>query len=103
MNVPDRITESLDPLRTARAAALARRAEGAVLRHAARAWVVTQEDQIDSQTLRDAVEVAFDEEVEFYDHGMARADGSMTKQELLARKLELLSRSNNRRIARRFG
>lgn len=102
-NVPDRLTEALDPLRTARAAALERRADGEVLRYALRAWVVTQKDQIDSQTLRDAVEAAFDEEIDFYDHGMARANGSMTKQELLARKLEILSQLDNRRISRRFG
>jgi hypothetical protein len=102
-NFPDRITEAIDPMRTARAAGLERRAEGEVLRHGLRAWVVTQKDQIDSQTVRDAVETAFDEEVDFYDHGIACADGSLTKQELLARKLDILSRSNNRRILRRFG
>jgi hypothetical protein len=102
-NFPDRISEAIDPMRTARAAALERRAESEVLSHGLRAWIVTQKDQIDSQTVRDAVEMSFDEEVAFYDHATALADGSQTKQELLARKLDILSRSNNRRITRRFG
>ena len=102
-NLPDRLTQGLEPVRTARGAALERRAESQVLRHGLRAWVRTQTDQIDSQTVRDAIEAAFDEEVDFYDHGMSRAKGSLTKQELLARKLEMLSRIDNRRITRRFG
>ncbi len=101
-NFPDRISEAIDPLRTAHAAGLERRAEAEVLKHGLRAWVVCKKDEIDSQTIRDAVETAFDEEVSFYDHGLAAADGSVAKQELLARKLEILSRSNNRRIIRRF-
>ncbi len=101
-STPDRISTALEPVRSARDAALQRRADTGVYRHALRAWERSQCDQIDSQATRDAIECAFDEECLFFDHGMGLADGSATKQRLLAEKLEMLSKLDNRRIARRF-
>jgi len=100
---PERFSTAAEVVRSTREAGLARRADSAVYRHGLRAWERSQCDQIDSQTTRDAVECAFDEEVAFFDHAMHRADGSAVKQQLLAEKLELLSKANNRRIAHRFG
>jgi hypothetical protein len=101
-NFPDRISDALDPMRTARAAGLERRAESDVHRYATRAWKISQFERIDRETLGDALRDAFDDEVEFYDDGVAKAEGSLTKQELLTRKLQRFSRGNDRRIDRKF-
>jgi len=100
--VPERFSGGLEPVRSARDAALARRADSNVYRHGLRSWERSQCDQIDSQMVRDAIECAFDEECSLFDHGMGRANGSATKQQLLADKLEMLAKINNRRIGRRF-
>jgi hypothetical protein len=101
-NILDLFGQRVDPLRTRRAGALESRAEYEVLVHATRAWVLVQRDMIDSQALRDALEAAFDEEVEFLDRGLSKVNGSLTKQELLVRKTDIQSRLNNRRALRTF-
>lgn len=81
---------------------LAVASDNRVYQHALAAWERSQADQIDSQTTRDAIELAFDEECGLYDHGISKANGSTVKQRLLADKLEALASINNHRIARRF-
>ena len=47
---------------------------------------------------------SLDEELNLLEWGLHRArDGSAAKNELVARKVNMLSTINNRRIARRFG
>jgi len=79
-----------------------RRSDISMLGYTLNAYERSQKDQIDSQTTRDALECAFDEECSLFDHGMAKAGASTTKQQLLADKLEMLAKTNNRRIGRRF-
>jgi hypothetical protein len=79
-----------------------RRSDSSMLGYTLNAYERSQKDQIDSQTTRDALECAFDEECSLFDHGMAKAGASSTKQQLLADKLEMLAKINNRRIGRRF-
>lgn len=73
-----------------------------VYEHSLVAWQKSQIDQIDSMTLRDAVQVAFDEECAFYDHAMTKANGSEAKARIVADKLEILTTADNRRIMNRF-
>jgi hypothetical protein len=79
-----------------------RRSDSSLHAYTLNAYERSQKDQIDSQTTRDALECAFDEECGLFDHGMAKAGASSTKQQLLADKLEMLAKINNRRIGRRF-
>lgn len=92
----------LEPVRSRRDVVRVRRSDSSLLGYSLAAFERSQKDQIDSQTTRDALECAFDEEVSLFDHGMAKAGGSVTKQQLLADKLEMLAKINNRRIGRRF-
>jgi len=79
------------------------RAEVALGRHGADAWLRSERDRIDSQTTADAFDTALTEEMDLLDHGMARAGRSAAKVELVARKVEAFSAINNRRLGRRFG
>jgi len=79
-----------------------RRSDSSLYGYCLSSYERSQKDQIDSQTTRDALECAFDEECGLFDHGMSRAGNSVTKRQLLADKLEMLAKINNRRIGRRF-
>jgi len=81
---------------------VAKAVDDRLYKHSLEAWERGQKDQIDSMVFKDAVQFAYDEECTFVDHGLAKANGSQTKQKLLADKLDLLSTGNNRRIVRRF-
>ena len=100
--MPEPAGWALEPVRSKRDLARQRRTDSSLLGHFLLAHERSQKDQIDSQTTRDALECAFDEECSLFDHGMAKAAGSATKQQLLADKLEMLAKINNRRIGRRF-
>lgn len=80
-----------------------RRAEATIVDAALGAWVASEVDQLESMALREAATTATEIEFDFYDRFGAAAGNSPVKQELLARKLDLLSYTNSRRIARRFG
>lgn len=100
--VPESFGSGLESVRSRRDVARLRRADVSLLGYSLVAFERAQKDLIDSQTTRDALECAFDEEVSLFDHGMVKAGGSATKQQLLADKLEMLAKINNRRIGRRF-
>lgn len=83
-------------------AELASDSDSRIYRHHLAAWEKSQIDRIDSMTTKEAVQAAFDEEVSFFDHGLAKANGSAVKQQLLADKLEALASINNHRLMRKF-
>ena len=47
--------------------------------------------------------IGVEEELDLLDWGMERANGSLAKTELVARKVTVLANINSARIARRFG
>jgi hypothetical protein len=65
--------------------------------------ILTEVDRQDTIALGDVLTTATDEELRFLNHGLALAGSSAAKVELVARKVEMFSNINNRRIARRFG
>jgi hypothetical protein len=92
---------------TGRQAAKAQKERGntelAVYCHGLEARARALMDQQDSQALADATTVALTEEIAFLNHGLALAGPSAAAVQLVARKTELLSNLNSRRIVRRFG
>ena len=74
-----------------------------VFRHALDARVLAECDQLDTQATADALRTALSEEINLLEYGLRRANGSMAKIELTARKVEMLEQIDNRRISRRFG
>jgi hypothetical protein len=60
-------------------------------------------DRQDSDAAASATQVALEVEMDVLDYGMGRAGQSAAKINLVARKVELLSSTNNRRLLRRFG
>jgi hypothetical protein len=87
---------------SARAARTARRAELDMFEHRVEAAVRRDFDIADTEALADALGVATDEELAFLREFRAKANGSEAAMELVARKIEIFSTINNRRIARRF-
>ena len=87
----------------ARAARDRSRAELAIYRHGLGARYRAEADRLDAQALSDAAQTSLEEELNLLDYGLRRAAGSAAKAELVARKVEMLSSINNRRIGRRFG
>ncbi|HSZ06853.1 MAG TPA: hypothetical protein VK778_16820 [Solirubrobacteraceae bacterium] len=75
----------------------------AVVRHGFEAQALADMDRQDSQAAADALRTALDEEMALLRDGLAQAGQSAAAIELVARKVELLSSIDNRRIARRFG
>jgi ribulose-5-phosphate 4-epimerase/fuculose-1-phosphate aldolase len=65
--------------------------------------VLAEFDRADTHAVVDASQAAFDAEVDFIDHGLARAGESPAKAALLARHVERVANINDRRITRRFG
>jgi hypothetical protein len=86
-----------------RAARAQRDANLVVFLHGLDAAAATEMDRQDSYAIADVLTTATEEELRFLDHGLALAGNSAAKVELVARKIEMLSSINNRRIARRFG
>ena len=72
-------------------------------RHFLRARALAEMDQIDSQAAGDALRAGLDEELGLLHEGLTKAGPSAAAVEMVARKVELLSGSNNRRFVRRFG
>lgn len=104
--LPDVISRTdidLNPRQMQAAARAQRSTELAVFRHSLDARLRSECDRIDSQAAADAMRAALDEELDLLDYGLSRANGSAAKAELVARKVEMLSSSNNSRINRRFG
>jgi hypothetical protein len=93
----------LTPRQSARAARAQREADLFLFLHRLDAAVATEMDRQDTFALGDVLTTATDEELRFLDHGLALAGSSAAKVELVARKIEMFSNINNRRIARRFG
>lgn len=104
--LPDVISSAADGLssRQLQAAARAQRStELRVFRHGLDARLRAECDRIDSQAAGDALRAALDEELDLLDYGLRRTGGSAAKAELVARKVEMLSSINNRRVSQRFG
>ena len=66
------------------------------------AWAKSEIDRYEAAALERVVTTATDIEFSFFDQFIAAAGSSAVKQELLARKLDLLSRLNDQRIRQRF-
>lgn len=92
---------------TSRQLARARRAQLstdlAVFRHGLQAQAQAEMDRQDTQAAGDASRASLDEELGLLRDGLAQAGQLAAGIELVARKVELLSNIDNRRIARRFG
>ena len=101
-DLPDNYRSRNNTIIVARAARTARRGELEMFEHRVHAAVLRDKDIADSQSLADALSVATDEELNFLREFRAKADGSEAAMELVARKLEIFSTINNRRISRRF-
>lgn len=86
-----------------RAADARQRTELEVFRYGLQARARAEMDRIDTQALSDVLRCSLDEEVALLDWGIAQANGSAAKAELVARKVAMQSGINNSRIARRFG
>jgi hypothetical protein len=80
-----------------------RNTELAIFRHGLTARYQAEADRLDAQAGAEALQASLAEELNLLDYGLRRAGGSAAKAELVARKVELLSSINNRRINRRFG
>jgi hypothetical protein len=106
MPLPDRIpreTGWLTPREAKKAQRERTQTELAIYRHALDTWKQTEFDQLDSQALADAAAFALHEEMGLLDYGLSMAGGSVAKVELTARKVNLVSHTNDRRLARKFG
>lgn len=86
-----------------RAVTAQRDTELAVYEHHLATRYVAECERIDAQALSDVVRTALEEELAVLDWGLAQAAGSAAKTELVSRKVDLQSRLNSARIARRFG
>jgi hypothetical protein len=91
------------PYQKGRAGRAHRRAELEVFCHGLTAGVRTECEIQDAIAVADVMRTSLDEELDLLDWGLHRANGSAAKTELVARKVNMLSSINNRRIARRFG
>jgi hypothetical protein len=93
----------MEPRLLARAAQAHAETQLAIFRHALAARFQSEADRLDSQAATDAIQASLETELDLLDYGMRRAGGSPAKAVLVARKVEMLSAMNNRRISRRFG
>jgi phage FluMu protein gp41 len=64
---------------------------------------LADKERLDAQAAADALRAALEEELSLLQDGLALAGQSAAGVELVARKVELLARVDNRRFARRFG
>jgi hypothetical protein len=101
--VPSDAGGSLSPRQTARASRALAKANMRVFSHGLDAQAKAEEDRQDTQAVADALRTALDEELGLLRDGLALAGRSPAAIELVARKVELLSNIDNRRISRRWG
>jgi hypothetical protein len=80
-----------------------RRTEMRLFDHTLEAHTIAEIDRLDSQAIADASRAALEAEVGLMEYGLARAQGSFAKTELVARHVERMAAINDRRITRRFG
>ena len=78
-------------------------AELQVFQHDVQAAALSTIDQIDAQSIADAARCSLEEELRLLEEGLARAGTSKAALELVARKVNILSTSYDRRLNRRFG
>ncbi len=74
----------------------------AVFQHGLEAQAMAEMDEQDSRALGDAARTSLDEELGLMRDGLAQAGQSATAVELVARKVEIVANTNNRRLTRRF-
>ena len=91
------------------APAVARRAQHAQERaelelygYSVRAWTVSMMDQIDTAALGEAIRASAEEEMDTYDEMMLIAGDSHVKQQIVLRKLAIMTNADNARLRRRF-
>ena len=102
--LPDiRMDDTRRSLQVIRAERAERRAEERAFQEVLKIRHRSMIDQLESQAVGDAIRIALDEELNLLGYGLLRANGSMAKAELVARKVEMLSLINDRRISRHFG
>lgn len=77
--------------------------ELAIHRHLLETRRLAEMDRHDTQAATDALRTALDEELGLLRDGLANAGSSAAAVEIVARKVELLTNTNNRRFVRRFG
>ena len=92
----------ITPLLAARIVRESRKAELEVYRYKLDAAVMREKDIIDTETLEDVITEATEAELRFLNEFRAKANGSETAREIVARKLEIFDAISSRRIARRF-
>ena len=79
-------------------------AEVEVARHARRAWVKANYEQIDAQVVGEAARGSAEEELLTLAHGrMLAAEGDAISDAIVKDKLMLQARLNDRRLTRKFG
>jgi hypothetical protein len=94
---------SESPRQAARASRALAKANTRVVCHGINAQAKAEEDRQDTQAVADALRTALDEELALLRDGLALAGQSHAAIELVARKVELLSSIDNRRITKHFG
>jgi hypothetical protein len=94
---------SQSPWQAAQAVRIQRRADIAVFRYGLQAAMRAEFDRQDGQAVADAIRASLDEELDLLEWGVHRAAGSAAKTELVARKVQMLSSINDRRLTRHFG
>ncbi len=102
--LPARLTDDgLPPRQLARAIQHQRRTELAVFDHHLEARYLADCEEIDAHALSEVINTALELEIGNLDTGLALAAGSPAKSELVARKIAMQSKINDRRISARFG
>ena len=96
-------SEDRPPRYLMRAERMKRVSEMEVFQHELQASALTAIDQIDAQTTADAARCSLEEELRLLDEGLNRAGTSKAAIELVARKVNIVSNINDRRIVRHFG
>ena len=106
MSTPDgflpAIPNLVSPSVARRAQRAQERAELELYEYGLRAWADSMKEQIDTMALGEAVRTAATEEMDTYDEMMLQAGDSRVKQEIVLRKLAIMSNTNNARLRHRF-
>lgn len=90
-------------LPVAKAARAKERTELAIYDHQLQADYLRECDLIDTAATFEVTKSALESEMRLLDEGIALAGDSEAKRQLLAEKIDLLSRANTARISRTFG
>jgi hypothetical protein len=96
--VPSRIS----PAASRRTQRAHERAEIELHSYAIQAWTTSMMDQIDTAALGEAIRASAEEEMDTYDEMMLIAGDSRVKQQIVMRKLAIMSNTDNARLRRRF-